>query len=159
MGTSLSEVRDAAKAGRLLVLTETNFYQVQATGMLNGNKPQGMQLRLGDITDVRVRSTRKLTATERILMVDHLRGHQVETEVFSMNTDSELEVFPSLLQTQVGHVQELIVEQERQERAPVVVQAAVPVSVADELAKLKGLVDAGVLSQDEVGQQRARLLG
>ena len=33
-----------------------------------------------------------------------------------------------------------------------------PVSVADELIKLKELLDAGVLSQDEFDEQKARLL-
>ncbi|MBJ3807077.1 SHOCT domain-containing protein [Streptomyces flavofungini] len=34
-----------------------------------------------------------------------------------------------------------------------------PQSVADELGKLKALVEKGVLTQDEFDQQKARLLG
>ncbi len=157
-GSSLGAIAAAAKSGRLLVLTETNFWQVTATGMLNGNKPQGIQIRLGDITDVRARSSRGLMSKERFLMVDYLRGATVETELFSMNTDSELAVFAPLLEAQVRTVHDLIAEQEQQNRTPVVVQAAAPLSVADELAKLKGLVDTGVLSPDEFEQQKTKLL-
>lgn len=156
-GQGYGEKREIAKSARLLVLTELNFYQVQATGRLNGNKPQAIQIRLGDVTDVRARSNRKLTATERILMVDHMRGAQVETEVISMSTDNELEVFPPLLQAQVATVNDLIAEQERQDRSPAVTQTRV--SVADELAKLVQLKEAGVLSEDEFGAQKAKLLG
>jgi hypothetical protein len=42
---------------------------------------------------------------------------------------------------------------------PMMMAPAAPASVADELAKLAGLVQQGLLSQQEFAQQKARLLG
>ncbi|WP_234354583.1 SHOCT domain-containing protein [Streptomyces sp. NRRL WC-3618] len=39
------------------------------------------------------------------------------------------------------------------------VQASPPLSVADEISKLKALLEQGVLTQDEFDQQKSRLLG
>jgi Short C-terminal domain len=152
-GQALGAIMDAAKSGRLLALTETNLYEVQATGMLNGHKPQGIQIRLTDIGDVRSRSTRKLTSTERILMVDHARGPQRHTEIYSINSDSELEVFAPRLQAQVEAVRARIDEIKRRSHG---IQES---SVADEIAKLAQLKEAGVLTDEEFTTQKSRLLG
>lgn len=74
---------DQAKSGRLLVLTEVNFYEVAATGRLNGNRPQGVRIRLADVSDVRVRTERKLTRKDRFLMIDHMRGAELVTKDLS----------------------------------------------------------------------------
>jgi hypothetical protein len=152
---ALGAIAESARSGRLLVLTEWNLYEVRGTGRLNGSRPEGIRFPLADITDVRVLQKRKLTGSERFLTIDYLRGATVETRQHLIASDSELETFGRALEEQVARVAEAVAEQERKDRAPVVA----PLSVADELAKLKGLVESGVLSEAEFAQQKAKLLG
>lgn len=157
-GAGMRDIVAAGNSWRLLVLTEMNFWEVRSSGRLNGNRPEGARYALGSLQDVRWRSERplaKMGAKQRYLMIDHLRGAMLETEMYSLKSDSELEVMGRALQEQVGLVHEAIAEQEQRERAPVVVQQS---SVADELAKLAQLRDSGVLTDAEFQQQKAKML-
>jgi hypothetical protein len=155
---ALGAIAEAGRSGRLLVLTEMNLYEVRGTGRLNGNKPEGIRYPLADITDIRVLANRSigrgLGAKQRYLTFDYMRGVQIETRQHVMGSDSELETFSRALTDQVQLVAEAVAEQERQDRGPAVAQ----LSVADELAKLKSLMESGVLSEAEFAQQKAKLL-
>ena len=74
---SFGAIVAAGKSGRLLVLTETNLWEVQATGRLNGSRPEGIRFPLQDIADVRIRTDRRiggLGAKERFLTFDYSAG-------------------------------------------------------------------------------------
>jgi hypothetical protein len=155
-GATLMDVAQNTKSIRLLVVTESDFWEVQAASRLNGSRPNGIRTSLADIADVRVLSERKLNrfgAKERILGVDHLRGAQMETLLVEMvGSDETLERFAAALATQVRQVGEALEVAERAQDAP-------PVSVADELTKLSNLRRDGVLSDNEFEAEKAKLLG
>lgn len=156
-GASLGAIVESGRSGRLLVLTETNLWEVRATGRLNGSQPQGIRIPLADITDVRVRTDRRiggLGAKERYLTIDYMRGMQLETREHLIRTDFELEVFAGSLVDEVEAIAELVAAEERKRTTPQPTQ----VSVADELAKLAQLRDAGVLTEEEFSQQKTKLL-
>lgn len=152
---SLGAISQVAKSARLLVLTETNLWEVQASGRLNGSQPKGIRHSLVDITDVRTLSERKLGrfgAKQRVLAIDHLQGAQVETIVHEISgSDQALELFAQSLAEQVGAVGEAVAAAKRSESAP-------RASVADELTKLVQLHQNGVLTSSEFEAQKAKLL-
>jgi hypothetical protein len=161
-GAAFSAINASATSGRLLVLTGANLYEVRATGRLNGSRPEGIRYPLGQITDVRVRTDRRLQrlgSRERYLTFDYMRGALMETRLNEIRTDSELDTFASCLTQQVGLVAESLAAADRAARSvapPVVV--APPVSVADELLKLAQLRDSGILTDEEFAAQKARVL-
>jgi hypothetical protein len=154
---SLGAIANIAKSARLLVLTESDLWEVQATGRLNGNRPQGIKLPLRDIHDVRVRTDRRigaLGAKERFLTIDYMRGMQLETRVHQIGTDSALEIFSERLLLQMRTLAERAASADGPNASAGLIQP----SVADELAKLAQLRDSGILTEDEFVQQKAKLL-
>jgi hypothetical protein len=154
---SLGAIANIAKSARLLVLTASDLWEVQATGRLNGNRPHGIRLPLRDIHDVRVRTDRRigaLGAKERFLAIDYMRGMQLETRVHQIATDSALEILSERLLLQMGTLAERAASVEGATASSAVAQ----LSVADELAKLAHLRDSGILTEDEFAQQKAKLL-
>jgi Short C-terminal domain len=154
-GGNLGDVAQVTKSIRLLVVTELNFWEVQATGRLNGGRPKGICTSLADISDVRVLSERKLSrfgTKERMLGIDHLRGAQVDTlSIEVLGGDETLDVFAGALVHQVRAIGDALAAAERS-------SSGGPASVADELSKLSELRQGGVLSDVEFEAQKARLL-
>jgi hypothetical protein len=154
-GAAFGEITQTAASARLLVITETNLWEVQASGRLNGSRPKGICSPLCDVTDVRTLAERKLGrfgAKQRILAIDHLRGAQVETRIHEISgSDETLESFAGSLARQVAVVSEAITTAERHEATP-------QISVADELTKLSNLLQSGILSDAEFSAQKAKLL-
>lgn len=147
----INQVRGSA---RLLVLTETCLWEVQASGILNGNRPKGISTLLESITDVRPLSERKLGrfgAKQHLLAVDHIRGATVETIMLEVaGSDDTLMDFAEDLVEQVASLQS--------EHRESLETSGAPISVADELAKLSSLVQRGILTQAEFVTQKAKLL-
>jgi hypothetical protein len=154
-GATLGDVAQVTKSIRLLVVTESNFWEVQAAGRLNGNQPRGIRTALGDIADVRVLSERKLSrfgTKERMLGIDHLRGAQMDTaSIEVLGSDDTLQLFAAALAVQVREVNEALAMADRASSMPTA-------SVADELTKLSELRQGGVLSDAELAAQKAKLL-
>jgi Short C-terminal domain len=154
-GATLGDVVQNTKSIRLLVVSEFNFWEVQAAGRMNGSRPRGIRTELTDIRDVRRLSERKLSrfgVKEHILAIDHLRGAQMETTVIEMiGSEETLARFADALISQIRQVGEALAETERTQAAP-------PLSVADELAKLSELRQGGVLSDPEFEAEKAKLL-
>jgi hypothetical protein len=149
---SLAALTSVKKSARMLVLTEDNWYQVQGGGFMSGGQPQGVRVSLVDIRDVRVRTTRstaKMLGKERVLMVDYMRGGQLETAVCEIATDSQLAIFAQRLSEQVEVVAEQLAASERANSVG---------SVDEEIAKLAQLRDGGILSSDEFDAQKTKLL-
>ena len=155
-GAAFGEISQIAKTARLMVVTQLNLWEVQASGRLNGSRPKGICNPLGEITDVRLISERKLGrfgAKQRLLSVDHLRGAHIETHVHEIGgSDETLEAFAAALTRQVHEVSEAQMAAESS-AAPIQ-----PVSVADELQKLSSLHQSGVLSVAEFNAQKEKLL-
>lgn len=155
-GATLGDVAQVAKSIRLLVVTELNFWEVQAAGRLNGSRPKGIRTALMDIADVRMLSERRIGrfgAKERLLAIDHLRGAQMDTLVIEvLGGDETIERFATLLLAQAQEVSDAIARTEQP-------QASATTSVADELAKLAHLRQDGVLSDAEFEIEKAKLLG
>jgi len=152
---SLGQINQVRGSARLLVLAETQLWEVQASGILNGNRPRGISTPLENITDVRSLSERKLGrfgAKEHLLAVDHIRGATVETITFEVaGSEDTLIEFAEDLVKQITSLQET-------ERRQSVESSDTPISVADELAKLSSLLQRGVLTQAEFVSQKAKLL-
>lgn len=149
---SLSAISQTAKSGRLLVVTESNLWEVRAGGRLNGSRPEGVRIALSDITDVRVWSGRRgLGAKERHLSVDFMRGAMVETRVHVLASDVAIQHLGSTLVGQVQNIQSAIATDARQ------ASGSSP-SIADELAKLAALRDSADLTAAEYDALKASLL-
>lgn len=152
---SLGQINQVRGSARLLVLTETRLWEVQASGILNGNRPKGISTPLENITDVRSLSERKLGrfgAKQHLLAVDHIRGATVETIMFEVaGSEDTLIEFAEDLVEQITSLQE---SERRQGAEP----SGAPISVADELAKLSSLVQRGILTQAEFVTQKTKLL-
>jgi hypothetical protein len=152
---SLGAIADLARSARLLVLTDTNVYEVHGGGRLKGNQAQGVRIPLADITDVRGRSERSaghLLAKQRVLMIDYMRGIQLETMVCEVAADSQLEMFTRLATEQLTTLGEADAHRNTS-------SSVATTSVADELAKLAQLRENGILTDEEFAQQKVKLLG
>jgi hypothetical protein len=154
-GATMADVAQVTKSIRLLVVTETNLWEVQAGGRLNGSRPKGIRTSLADISDVRVLSERKLSrfgTKERMLGIDYLHGVQIETvSIEVLGGDETLERFAHTLLKQIRDLEEFVTTS-RNSPAP-------QVFVADELSKLSALRHEGVLNEAEFEAQKAKLLG
>lgn len=64
----------------------------------------------------------------------------------------------SLAEKVVSYIENKIRESKAAKNAPVQVQAAAPISIADELLKFKQLLDMGVISQEEFDNKKAELM-
>lgn len=101
-------------------------------------------------------------------MFDHMRGSQLETEVYDLPSDRTLDLFVTAMNGQLDRLgQAEADESERREVARAerlassivgAQQGAGRTSIADELAKLASLNEQGVLSNDEFASQKAKLL-
>jgi len=155
-GAAFGEISQVAKSARLMVVTQINLWEVQASGRLSGSRPNGIRNPLGEITDVRIFSERKIGrfgAKQRLLTVDQLRGAQVETRVHEIGgSDETLEAFAATLTQQVHTLGETLQSTERQ------ASQAHPLSVADELEKLSSLHQSGILTEAEFNAQKEKLL-
>lgn len=152
---ALGQINQVRGSARLLVLTETRLWEVQASGILNGNRPKGISTPLENMTDVRSLSERKLGrfgAKQHLLAVDHIRGATVETITFEVaGSEDTLIEFAEDLVKQIASLQ----ESGRRQDAEL---SGAPISVADEFAKLSSLVQRGILTQAEFVTQKAKLL-
>jgi hypothetical protein len=153
VASSASEILAIERSARLLVLTEDSMWEMGVSGRLNGSRAEGVRILLADITDVRTRTDRRalrLGQKDRHLFVDHARGAVIETRVHDLHTDAELQAFPASLLDQISRV--------RGYEAAGEPSVAAGTSVADELAKLAQLRDAGVLTDEEFIRQKEKLL-
>jgi hypothetical protein len=156
-GRSLAAITQTAKSGRLLVVTETDFWQIRGGSRLNGGRPEGVRIGLAEINDVRTRTDRRIGsfgAKERHLAVDYLHGAVLETDLHLLASDVALDGFASTLVSQVQAFRDEAFASEQSRRSV----AQSPLSVADELTKLLTLRDSGILTSEEYEAQKAKLL-
>jgi hypothetical protein len=158
-GATLGDVAQVTKSIRLLVVTELNLWEVQAAGRMNGSRPRGIRTDLADISDVRVLSERRLGrfgAKEHLLGIDVLEGAVKNAQVIEvLGSDATIDGLAAALLTQARAVNAELIRAQQQAQAP----TPAPVSVADELAKLAGLRQSGVLSNAEFEAEKSKLLG
>lgn len=168
-GASVGE-QMRSNMGFLLVLTENDFVEVHEKGKLSRGKLEFMTVRLARVQDYARSNSRRrgsrLGAKDRFLAFDHLRGSELVTEVYDLPDDDVLERFVAAMN---GHLDALA--QATSERAALEQQASLQrmaetiaarqtssASAADELSKLAGLRDQGVLSDEEFARMKARIL-
>jgi hypothetical protein len=152
---SLAAITNVAKSARLLVLTGKSLYHVQGGGVMNRRTPHGRRIDLADIEDVRVRigrSAAKMGKTERVLIVDYRHRDRLETDACEVATDAQLDIFAKTLRKRVNDAKVA----SRGAGSDGGVRAVA--SVAEEIAKLAQLRDAGVISPDEFEAQKAKVL-
>lgn len=109
-GAALGAIAQTAKSSRLLVVTETNFWEVRAGGRFQRGRAEATCASLADIGDVRPISQRRLSrfgAKERLIGIDHLRGEWVGTQIIVVvGGDQTLEGFAKTLSLQVARCRE-----------------------------------------------------
>jgi hypothetical protein len=97
---------EAVQSGRprLLVLTTESFWVVETRGLLGGGV-HGREIKLARIQDnVRINQYRRKSEfgrKTRLLGFDHLRGSQLETEAFDLNSDELLTEFAEQFNSQL----------------------------------------------------------
>jgi hypothetical protein len=147
-GESVSSARP-----RLLALTTESFWVVETRGMMS-KRVSGREIKLARLQDdVRINQYRRKSEfgrKTRLLAFDHLVGSELATEAFDLHSDDLLFDFADRFNAQL--------EELRAENAQDPGQKAAGTSAADELMKLGGLMEKGLLTEEEFLREKQRLL-
>ena len=104
---ALRVIHDVANSARLLVLTATDLWEVQAAGRMSGNRVGGINTPLAEIRDFGARVDRSITTLgvrKPYLLIEHARGAQVADRRYLLPSEASLKAFAKRLGDQLERV-------------------------------------------------------
>lgn len=150
----MSRVFDFKTNGKSTVTIENGFIKISRRGLQNriNNGGGDKNILISSLTGVQIRKPGLTTGYIQFIF----SGSKESTGTFHAVKDENTVIFNKPEYDQALELRDYVEELMNQ---PSITQtAATSISVADELMKLKQLLDAGVLSQEEFDTQKTKLL-
>ncbi|WP_214687149.1 SHOCT domain-containing protein [Exiguobacterium sp. s163] len=150
----MSKVFDFKTNGKTTVTIENGFIKISRRGLMNriNNGGGDKNIRINSLSGVQVKKPGLTTGYIQFIF----SGSKDSTGVMDAVKDENTVIFNKPEYDQALELRDYVEELMNQPSTNQT--AATTISIADELLKLKQLLDAGVLSQEEFDTQKAKLL-